>query len=54
MPELPDVTVYVDALRQRILGRKLIRAVIRGPFLLRSIAPPVSAAEGQRVREVRR
>lgn len=54
MPELPDVTVYVEALRERILGRKLIRAVIRGPFLLRSIAPPVSAAEGQRVLEVRR
>jgi formamidopyrimidine-DNA glycosylase len=54
MPELPDVTVYVEALSGRILGRKLIRAVIRGPFLLRSVAPPVSAAEGQRVSEVRR
>ena len=35
MPELPDVTVYIEALRERILGRKFIRAQIRGPFLLR-------------------
>jgi formamidopyrimidine-DNA glycosylase len=54
MPELPDVVVYIEALRERILGRKFIRAQIRGPFLLRSVAPPVSAAEGQRVTEVRR
>jgi formamidopyrimidine-DNA glycosylase len=54
VPELPDVAVYIEALRERILGRKLIRAQIRGPFLLRSVAPPVSAAEGQRVTEVRR
>jgi formamidopyrimidine-DNA glycosylase len=54
VPELPDVTVYVEALSQRILGRKLIRAQIRGPFLLRSVTPPVSAAEGQLVREIRR
>jgi formamidopyrimidine-DNA glycosylase len=54
VPELPDVAAYIEALRERILGRKLIRAQIRGPFLLRSIAPPVSAAEGRRVKEVRR
>ena len=54
MPELPDVTVYVEALRERVLGRKLIRVEIRGPFLLRTVAPPVSAAEGQRVTDVRR
>ncbi len=54
MPELPDVAVYIEALSERILGRKLIRAQIRGPFLLRSIAPPVSAVEGQRVSGLRR
>jgi formamidopyrimidine-DNA glycosylase len=54
MPELPDVTVYIEALRERILGRKFIRAQVRGPFLLRSVAPPVSALEGRTVREVRR
>jgi formamidopyrimidine-DNA glycosylase len=54
VPELPDVTVYIEALRERILGRKFIHALIRGPFLLRSVTPPISAAQGQRVTEVRR
>ncbi|HUB82147.1 MAG TPA: DNA-formamidopyrimidine glycosylase family protein [Bryobacteraceae bacterium] len=54
MPELPDVTVYVEAIAERVIGHKLLRAVIRGPFLLRSVAPPVGAVEGRTVREVRR
>ncbi|HTX36753.1 MAG TPA: DNA-formamidopyrimidine glycosylase family protein [Bryobacteraceae bacterium] len=54
MPELPDVEVYVEALRERIVAQRLERAVIRGPFLLRSVAPPLDAAYGKRVREVRR
>lgn len=54
MPELPDIAVYIEALRERISGRKLVRAQIRGPFLLRSVTPPVAAAEGQRVNEIRR
>jgi formamidopyrimidine-DNA glycosylase len=54
MPELPDVTVYVEAIAARIAGHRLRRSLIRGPFLLRSVAPPVSALEGQTVREVRR
>jgi formamidopyrimidine-DNA glycosylase len=54
MPELPDVTVYVEALAARTVGHKLKRAVIRGPFLLRSVAPPVSAIEGKTVEQVRR
>jgi formamidopyrimidine-DNA glycosylase len=54
MPELPDVTVYVEAIAARTVGHKLLRALIRGPFLLRSVAPPVSAVEGKTVREVRR
>jgi formamidopyrimidine-DNA glycosylase len=54
MPELPDVTVYVEALRERLVGRTLSRALIRGPFLLRSTHPPVEAAYGKKVREVRR
>jgi len=54
MPELPDVTVYVEALSQRIAGRRLEKAVVRGPFLLRSIDPPMSAVEGRIVTEVRR
>jgi formamidopyrimidine-DNA glycosylase len=54
MPELPDVTVYVEALRERIIGRKLIRAVVRSPFLLRSASPPLAAAHGRTVHDVRR
>jgi formamidopyrimidine-DNA glycosylase len=54
MPELPDVTVYVEALAERAVGHTLKRALIRGPFLLRSVAPPVSAVEGRTVREIRR
>jgi formamidopyrimidine-DNA glycosylase len=54
VPELPDVTVYVEALRERVLGHCLERVSVRGPFLLRSAAPPVAAIEGKVVRDVRR
>jgi formamidopyrimidine-DNA glycosylase len=54
VPELPDVTVYLDALAPRILGSRLERVSIRGPFLLRSATPPVSAAEGRTVTSLRR
>ncbi len=54
MPELPDVTVYVEALRERALGRRLERVSVRGPFLLRSATPPVTAVEGRAVVDVRR
>lgn len=54
MPELPDVTVYVEALEERILGRRLEKVSVRGPFLLRSAAPPVTVVEGRSVTEVRR
>jgi formamidopyrimidine-DNA glycosylase len=54
MPELPDVAVYVEALRDRIIGRKLERILVRGPFLLRSTQPPLDAAHGRTVRDVRR
>lgn len=54
MPELPDVTVYVEAVGERILGRRLERVSIRGPFLLRSASPPVTAVEGRTVAHLRR
>src|SRR5689334_15017188 len=54
MPELPDVTVYVEALRERIVGHRYNNVQIRGPFFLRSATPPLSATEGKLVREVRR
>lgn len=54
MPELPDVVVYVEALRDRIARRRLKRVLVRGPFLLRSTVPPLHSANGKTVREVRR
>jgi formamidopyrimidine-DNA glycosylase len=54
MPELPDVTVYVEALRGRLIGHRLIRAFVKNPFVLRSAIPPLAAAQGRTVRDVRR
>src|SRR5919106_6170963 len=54
MPELPDVTLYIEALEQRIRGRPLGGFVRAGPSLLRAVAPPIAAAEGRRVRRFRR
>ncbi|MFN0152408.1 MAG: Fpg/Nei family DNA glycosylase [bacterium] len=54
MPELPDVTVYVECLAARVRGKRLERVRLVTPFLLRSVAPPLSAAEGKRVESVRR
>jgi formamidopyrimidine-DNA glycosylase len=54
MPELPDVVVYVEALAERVLGHTLTRSTIRGPFLLRSVNPPVEALIGRTARDVLR
>jgi formamidopyrimidine-DNA glycosylase len=54
MPELPDITIYIEALEQRILHRTLNRILIGGPFLLRTADPPVSSVHGHKVHELRR
>ena len=54
MPELPDITVYVECLKPRVLGEPLERVRLRSPSLLRSVDPPISEAQGRTVREVRR
>ena len=54
MPELPDLTVYLEALQQRIVGRRLERVLILSPFLLRTAVPDIQSAAGRRVHEVRR
>jgi formamidopyrimidine-DNA glycosylase len=54
VPELPDVTVYVECLAARCVGQTLERVRVVGPSLLRSVDPPLSAAEGKRVLGVRR
>lgn len=54
MPELPDISAYIAAIEQRIRGRTLERVRLASPFLLRTAEPPLSAAEGRTVRELRR
>ena len=54
MPELPDVVVYVEALRARIEGRVLKRVRLRSPFVLRSVSPSIDEIAGQTVRGIRR
>ena len=54
MPELPDVTVYVEALEQRLVGERLERVLVLAPFLLRTAVPPIESANGRRVLAVRR
>src|SRR5688500_516160 len=53
MPELPDVTVYVERLAALARWATLQRVRIVGPFLLRSVDPPIGDAEGKRVGAVR-
>jgi formamidopyrimidine-DNA glycosylase len=54
VPELPDITVYIEALEQRVLGHVLERLQIAGPSLLRTATPPITSAENQRVTGLRR
>ncbi len=54
MPELPDITVYIEALEQRIGGHLLERVQIAGPFLLRTASPPIDSLQGRKVTGLRR
>ena len=54
MPELPDVTVYIECLEPRVCGQTLERIRLVGPSLLRSVEPPISEAEGRTVEGLRR
>ncbi len=54
MPELPDITVYQEALAARIVGRTLEGARIVSPFVLRSLDPPAAELAGRIVQDVRR
>jgi formamidopyrimidine-DNA glycosylase len=49
MPELPDILLYLHALRPRIVGQRVEGVRLASPFLLRSIDPPLSAIEGRRI-----
>lgn len=54
MPELPDIELYLHALRSRVVGNVLERVRLASPFVLRSVDPPIGAVEGKRVLDVRR
>lgn len=54
MPELPDVTIYMEALERRISGARLERVRIGSPFVLRTFEPPIQTVEGRVVLAIRR
>src|SRR3954465_1460773 len=54
MPELPDIAAYISALETRIVGQALEHVRLAGPFLLRTVQPPLASVEGRKVRELRR
>ncbi len=54
MPELPDVTVYVESIAARVQGQPLLGVRVASPFVVRTFDPPLGAAAGKRVEGVRR
>jgi formamidopyrimidine-DNA glycosylase len=54
MPELPDVTVYVEALDRKVVGHRLEAVKLSSPFVLRSYDPPLDAVTGRTVEGIRR
>jgi formamidopyrimidine-DNA glycosylase len=54
MPELPDITLYCEALGERLVGRRLERARLNSPFLLRSVEPRLDDVVGANVTRIER
>jgi formamidopyrimidine-DNA glycosylase len=54
MPELPDILLYLHALRPRVVGRQLQRVRLVSPFLLRSVDPPLAAVDGRTIVDLHR
>ena len=54
MPELPDITIYLERLEPRVVGQTLAGVRLASPFLVRTVEPPIGAAAGRRVVGVRR
>ena len=54
MPELPDITLYIESLRERIVGHRLQEIRLGSPFILRSVDPPIEDAFGKMVTGLRR
>lgn len=54
MPELPDVVLYIEALRTRIVGQRLEHLHLISPFVLRSVDPPIESLAGLTVQDIQR
>lgn len=54
MPELPDITIYLEALERRVIGQPLQRVRLASPFLLRTATLPIECVHGRRVLALRR
>src|SRR5204862_148736 len=54
MPELPDITIYIEALEKRVLDKPLERTRLSNPFLLRTASPSLNQLTGRKVIELRR
>jgi formamidopyrimidine-DNA glycosylase len=54
VPELPDVTAYVEAIAARVAGQPLRGVRVASPFVVRTFDPPLGAAAGKRVLGVKR
>ncbi len=54
VPELPDITNYRDALRERLLGQTLLAVRLKTPFLLRTVEPTLASCHGHRVADIQR
>ena len=54
VPELPDVTLYIDALEARIVGHSLEKVRLTNPFVLRTVEPEIGELNGKTVQSVRR
>jgi formamidopyrimidine-DNA glycosylase len=54
MPELPDISSYLVALRRQVVGQRLQKVVVRSPFLVRTVEPSLSSLEGELVLDLSR
>src|SRR5262247_1303864 len=54
MPELPDITVYIESLKPRVQGRAIEKLRLASPFLVRSVDPPIREVEGKTIRDLSR
>jgi formamidopyrimidine-DNA glycosylase len=54
VPELPDILLYLHALKPRIVGQRVTGVRLANPFLLRSVVPPLSSIDGRKIVGLRR